>query len=282
MKRVWVLPGGGAKGIHQLPVIEKWVEEGLFPQTIYGTSVGSLNMSGYSYKGVKGLKDIWFNVESTGDILGSQWMSLLWSGGVYNLKPLRKLLEKNIEGRFSTECVACVVNLGSGEIRYVSNDESSRLDFINAVQASAAIPFVMEPVEWDGELWVDGGVREQTPLKRAIEDGADEILIAMCNPWNENPVGGWKTKFPKIVNNGLRAIGVMEHEVFLGDVKSCLAYNKLVAAGEGGSKRYVNIRMWAPKEQTIDTLDFNQGKIKPAYASSKSGGVVEVDLSKVA
>jgi NTE family protein len=43
--------------------------------------------------------------------------------------------------------------------------------------ASAAIPGVFAPVSVDGDLLIDGGVCDNTPISHAIELGAEEIYV---------------------------------------------------------------------------------------------------------
>ena len=60
-------------------------------------------------------------------------------------------------------------NINSGKITYFQ--EGSVLD---AVLASAAIPVLFDPVEIDGDLYVDGGVLDNFPLKplaKAMQEG---------------------------------------------------------------------------------------------------------------
>jgi NTE family protein len=48
---------------------------------------------------------------------------------------------------------------------------------VDAVMASAAIPGVFAPVSVDGDLLIDGGVCDNTPISHAIELGAEEIYV---------------------------------------------------------------------------------------------------------
>ncbi len=43
--------------------------------------------------------------------------------------------------------------------------------------ASAAIPFLFSPVEIDGRSFVDGGVRQNTPISPVLRLGADKVLV---------------------------------------------------------------------------------------------------------
>lgn len=46
-----------------------------------------------------------------------------------------------------------------------------------AILASAAIPGVLPPVDWDGSLLVDGGVVNNTPISHALALGARQIYV---------------------------------------------------------------------------------------------------------
>jgi NTE family protein len=48
---------------------------------------------------------------------------------------------------------------------------------LEAVLASAAIPGVLPPVQWDGRLLIDGGVANNTPLSHALELGASRVYV---------------------------------------------------------------------------------------------------------
>jgi NTE family protein len=214
---------------------------------------------------MQGLLDFWGKVKKNRDIFRFNFSTLfLRSKGVFHAKPLRKLIEECVKDRQpQIPCVSCAVDLMTGEIKYGRGGEP---DYVDYVVASASIPALCEPV---GNL-VDGGVREQSPLKKAIEDGADKLVIILCNPWRENPdpqpVGNW-------IQNLLRTTDIMAHEIFLNDILECAWYNQNLQPG----KRRIEIEVYAPERLVIDSLDFNQAKIQPAiqygYEQGKKGPV---------
>jgi NTE family protein len=53
---------------------------------------------------------------------------------------------------------------------------------VEAVLASSAVPAIFPPVEIDGERFIDGGVVNNVPLRRAIEGGASRIVVLLCSP----------------------------------------------------------------------------------------------------
>jgi len=248
MKTALILSGGGSKGSFQFGVLKYLIERGFTPNAVYGTSVGALNAAGYGYQNIGGLEEVWNNIKGKSDILKFNWSSfILRSTGLYNTKPLRKILEKNIIGQPICDVYACKVNLLTGDIVYSKHTDS---DFISSVEASASIPGIMSPVD---DEWVDGGIREQTPLKQAILDGAKKIIVVLCNPWEYNPV---KTKCGNWLQNSLRAVDILSHENFLSDISLCLEKNK------DSEYEYIKMEIYAPLQHLNDALDFSPDKIK--------------------
>lgn len=248
-----VLSGGGAKGSMQFGMLKYLCEQGIKPHAIYGTSVGSLNSAGYAFHGIEGLQKVWDSIKSRNSVFKFNFKSLLLlSSGLFNARPLRKLLEENNKGTPQCNAYACKVNIETGDIKYTHCLDP---DYTDSCVASASIPALIEDV--DG--WVDGGVREQTPLKQAILDGATKIIVILCNPLEKNPEVAKKSNW---VKNLLRTTDLLAHEVFLNDIQSCLYYNKTRIDG----KREVQIDVYAPEKLVIDSLDFNQEKIQPAIA----------------
>lgn len=185
MKTALVLSGGGSKGAMQLGFLKYLHEQGLRPDAIYGSSVGALNGAGYAYMGLEKLEEVWFGIKSRSKIFSFNWKTLLFfqSGGIYNSTPLRKSIEKNIVGTPVCDVYVCKVSLITGEIKYGKSGEE---DFIDSVVASSSVPGYSEPV---GE-WADGGIRQQSPLSRAIQDKPDKIVVILCNPLKDLPAYG--------------------------------------------------------------------------------------------
>jgi predicted acylesterase/phospholipase RssA len=259
-KEAWVLSGGGSKGSWQIGAIEKILMQthGVLPDAIYGTSVGSINAGSVAYLGVERAKEVWRSIHSRSDVLSSNWYKLPFASGVYSMRPLERLLGKFIRGEPKCTAISCLVSLKSGLVKYVSNREHSLEDYRRGILASASIPFVMEPVKWEGEPCSDGGVREQAPLARAIHDGYRKIRVFLCNPVRENPSDGFEASWPRILSVGWRALDLMEHEIFLNDIHRCLRLN------EYADKAKVDLKLYAPLAPLQDTLDFSQDSISKA------------------
>ena len=247
----YVLTGGGAKGCFQIGAMQCLKNAGIKPSAIYGTSVGALNSFGYKWMGLDTLTDVWLGIKSKKEILKFNWNTLLLkSDGIFNLSPLEKKMRKysSEKPENNIESIVTRVSLRSGDIEYCSSRYYNYNDFINCVVSSSSIPGIMSPI--DGE-WVDGGVREMAPIGKAIANGHKSIIVIETSPRiipTFNP--------SNFIANTYRAIdGLLEHEVFLGDLSFCeMKHPK------------VSIMSIYPNEVVCDTLQFNHEKIKSGIA----------------
>lgn len=159
-------------------------ERGILPDLVVGTSVGALN--GGWVAGHPGLSDL--------DQLAGVWASLS-TGFVFPLSPPRALagvlglsdhlvpasgLEQiirrhmvfdRIEDAATTYAVVATSVL-TGEEEIITRGSA-----VDAILASAAIPGIFQPVEIDGQLLMDGGVSDNTPIAAAVELGADRLYV---------------------------------------------------------------------------------------------------------
>jgi len=270
MKKVHVvMSGGGAKGAFEVGVLKGLAEKGYEFEHSYGTSVGALNAAGLAYQGVAGLEVVWKNIKKKSDLLKFNWSNLFFmaADGIYNTKPLRKIIDTCCSGKSRIPATVTKVNIETGELVHGNSDES---DFNSSVEASACIPVAMSPVD---KIWVDGGVREITPLKKAIDNGAEKIVIILASPWDINPAEWELPKFPlfKSLKIGMRTIDVISHEVYVDDIWCCIRKNC------DPMYKKIDLEVYAPKKLLIDTLEFDPKKIREAinqgYFSAMEGPI---------
>lgn len=255
MKMVVVMSGGGSKGSFQVGVLKGLHEKGYKFEATYGTSTGALQSSGLAYTGMTGLEKVWLGLKSKKNIFKFNWLSLLLlSDGLYNTKPLKEILNKICVGKPKIPATVCKINLETGQKTYSKTGDS---DFIESVEASCCVPFGAAPVN---KIWVDGGVREITPLNKAIEDGADKIVVILTNPWKINPSYWKRPKFPflRILKIASRAVDIIGHEILVNDIKNCVNKN--------GDTRYkkIDLEIYCPEFYVSETDEFNPEKIRNA------------------
>lgn len=97
-----------------------------------------------------------------------------------------------------------------------------RINLIDGVIASAAIPVIFHPVEMLGDVYVDGGVMEITPIQAALDLGATKIYAIQCSPaepptWSSTPQ--WSDEAPRLLNLLGRTINLLLVEVDSDDLR---------------------------------------------------------------
>jgi predicted patatin/cPLA2 family phospholipase len=118
-----------------------------------------------------------------------------------------------------------------------------------------------EPVEINGRIYTDGGVRESSPIVDAIEAGATEIHLLGTGP--DNVTGHFEPGSGFTL--GLRVLGVMESEIERWDVKVVDLYNALYAAKhpKAVGKFHIHLKVLRPRSELLmNALDFNQESIR--------------------
>ena len=73
-------------------------------------------------------------------------------------------------------------NWSTGALRTFSNSDMGELLGPKAIEASSALPGFFQPVTVGSQVYVDGGVLQNTPLTPAIAAGATEIHIVYLDP----------------------------------------------------------------------------------------------------
>ena len=177
MTLAFVLSGGASLGAIQVGMLRALAERDIHPDVIVGTSVGAVNGAflagrGLSLETVDELAEIWLGMRRGRVFPAEPLTGLLgFLGARRNLIPagaLRRLITRHVEHErledlpIPLHVIACDVLTGS-ERRLSSGP------LVEAVMASAAIPGIFPPVEWDGRLLIDGGIVNNTPITHALD-----------------------------------------------------------------------------------------------------------------
>lgn len=230
--KAWVLQGGGARIIQMLPLIKNLSK----PDYIVGTSAGALLGTLYSRLGWEKARDEVLKIDKRRDLfhgypfLGPGQLGF-WSAG-----PMLRRLVNLPKSRVEVEC--CTYDICKMKTVYLSDEP-------NNVVASASIPVLIEP---KGH-YVDGGVCENTPLRRAIDRGASEIHVILASaPDEENELAMAHNR----LEIGLRCLEAMRRELAVDDIKNVNLRN-----GLPGFKK-VDVIFHQPKRNLLDVLDFDR------------------------
>lgn len=180
MKVGLVFSGGGARGLAHLGVIKALNELKISVHELAGTSAGSIAgaFHGYGYS-----PEETFSIISKTGFLKSVRPAWSWTG-LLSLEGLKEVLFKHLpENNFDalkTPLVIAATEIRLGKIVYFSSGE-----LVPAIIASSTIPTLFSPVSLNGQLFIDGGLMDNLPV-RPLVGKCDIIIGSHCNPVAEN------------------------------------------------------------------------------------------------
>lgn len=216
------LQGGGAHGAYTWGVLDYLLEDGrLNFEAVSATSAGAMNAVALAYGQSCGksegarvmLETFWKRVSEAGNVYNplktgpfAPMLSAMlgpdlspaytafeamnrvlspYQANPFNLNPLRNILEELIDFeclqscKVSSRLFLSATNVRSGKIKVFKNSDLS----VDAVLASACLPYVFQAVEIDGEHYWDGGYMGNPAIYPLIyRPKNNEVLIVHINP----------------------------------------------------------------------------------------------------
>ena len=202
------LGGGGARGIAHLGVLYILEKYAIPIDMIAGTSIGAIVAAMYAYhQDVKKISQIFFESQESREYQSlqldriarnarkeSRFKYLKGSFANYYLHHSMGFLKaekteaflKKLFGEIRFSDLNIPLALVAGNISQAKGVSFKGGDLLKAVQASMSLPMWMEPVEIDGDLYVDGIAHDVVPT-RALRDMGADIVIAVDISLRDKP-----------------------------------------------------------------------------------------------
>jgi NTE family protein len=203
------LQGGGAHGAFTWGVLDRLLEDGRIDiEGICGTSAGALNATVLAYGHMRGgndgarevLHSFWRAVSDISmfpfvgwhihDTLIFNWFETMtrfvspYQFNPLNINPLRQILERHVDFESlrrngNIKLFVSTTNVRTGQLRVFHTHELT----LDAVMASACIPFVFQAVAIDHEYYWDGGYMGNPPLfPLCYHTESRDVIVVHINP----------------------------------------------------------------------------------------------------
>lgn len=200
MERAMVLSGGGARGAFQVGVWRYLSEIGWRPQLICGTSVGGINAAAMGCgMSVETMTRLWKSYSRHRMYRMTFHKFLLTMGlndrfhPMMDTTPLRRILTETMDiGALrgaDMEILVAAVNMRTSRLRYFTHKEIT----VDHLMAASAMPLIFPWHTIDGDPYWDGGVIANTPLRPALDRGAETIVAVLLSPVGCQPLPTPKT-----------------------------------------------------------------------------------------
>ena len=276
MSKILVLAGGSVKGAFQAGVMKAMMERGYQPDAVYGVSAGSLNAAYFvNQLGMQAITGEPISFKDASQDLWDFWESRITSPeslskpfnifqlglsalrkkfkGLVDTMPLRNLLTEVLSVRnlhaSPIDLKIGAVNIIDGTMYYVDTSEEHFLDYL---MASSAVPILMPVVKINGETrrsFLDGGLRDVAPIKKAVDDGASHIVCISCHM---ESIEGGHFDSGDLLALVDRVMDIAVNEILNADIKEVMISNTNIDIQ--------SIR--PPQPLTIDIQNFNKMDIR--------------------
>lgn len=196
------------------------LERSVVPDLVVGTSVGAINGAAVaaepSLEAVDRLAETWSAIER-GDVFGGSLLGRLGTlartrTSLHGGESLRALLAERLPVE-RIEDLAVPFQCVAASIERAAEHWFTEGPLVDAVLASSAVPGLLPPVEVDGEHFVDGGIVNSIPVRRAVDLGATEVFVLHVGRLDrplEPPRWPWEV--------GLVAFEIARRHRFVGDM----------------------------------------------------------------
>jgi NTE family protein len=182
-RTAFVLGGGGPLGAYEVGMLQALIERGIVADLVVGTSIGAINGAGIAadptLEGVSKLRSVWLSLDEQemfgGGLFATALNAFRSRTHLYSIEPLRAMLSQWLPERF--EDLAIDFQCVAASIERSAEQWFSSGALVEAILASSSVPGLFPPVEIDGEHYIDGGIVNSIPVRRAVELGATTVYV---------------------------------------------------------------------------------------------------------
>lgn len=179
-----VLEGGGFRGVFTEGILECLLENDINLPYVIGVSMGSANGANYVAKQKRRNYDIAMtylnddryisikNMVTKGGLFG---MDFVFNDIAYELDPFDFKAFYDSKQELVIGAMSCY----SGLTDYFYKSDLEERDLLKALQASCSLPFISKKVSIKGVEYLDGGVSDSIPVRKALEDSCEKVIIIL-------------------------------------------------------------------------------------------------------
>lgn len=182
-----LLEGGAMRGLYTAGVLDVFMENKVFVNSIIGVSAGAL--FGMNYKSKQIGRVLRYNKKYAANKEYMGFYSLLTTGNIMNQdfcfnRIVNELDPVDFEAYRSNpeDFYAVITNMQTGKAEYVKLDDLEKKDQLEYLRASGSMPFLSKPVSVNGNLYLDGGIADSIPIEKLMEMNYDKMIVVLTRP----------------------------------------------------------------------------------------------------
>lgn len=267
-----VLEGGGFRGIFTAGILEVFLENKLYFESVFGVSAGAAYA--VSYLSQQAGRNIAVN-DYISDPRYFGWNHLLRNGSLFSWDFIyEEIPQRIIPFDYQTlkesdsKLYVGTTNCLTGEAEFFLLNELDKEGFKILLSASGSLPLIAPMVPFDGKLLLDGGLADAIPYEYALSQGNDRAVVILTRPpsYQKEPLRyaalfrWFYKKYPKVYeilqkraeryNDALKRLEQLEKEgqVYLIRPKEKLLISRLENKPQKTAEVYANAMAFAHNE----------------------------------
>lgn len=188
MKLGLVLEGGASRALFTCGALDALLEENIHADYVIGVSAGIAY--GTSYVSRQFGRNLELSLKYLHDkrYMGTRHLLNPKKRSYYNMDfAFRQIPESLVPFDFdaytqyskNVTVLAGVSNMHTGRIDYKELPTDDWDLHLRTLWASCALPFLFQPEKIDGQLYMDGGICDPIPFRKALNDGCDKLITIL-------------------------------------------------------------------------------------------------------
>lgn len=182
MKLGLTLEGGAHRTYFSIGIMDFFLENGIKADYVIGASAGIANATSYVSGQIGRNLEVARKYIHDKRYMGFRHLLRPSNKSYYNLKfVFDEIPNKYVPFDYAAfdnapcETIAVVTNIETGEPEYLKVTTKNKE--WKEVIASCSLPIMFEPVKIDNKIYMDGGITNPIPVKKAMEDGCDKNIV---------------------------------------------------------------------------------------------------------
>ncbi len=183
-----VIEGGGMKCAYSAGILDRFLDEGITFDYVIGVSAGSANAASY----LAGQRDrnrrFYTEYVRSPEYFGVR--PFKENGNIFNLDFIygdlsnsdgRDPLDYNAMLSNPAQFVVVATDAKTGKPHYFTKEDMKPDDY-RVIRASCSLPVICKPQEVNGRYYFDGGVSDSVPVRKAMSDGCEKLVVILSKP----------------------------------------------------------------------------------------------------
>ena len=183
-KATMVLEGGATRGVFTSGVLDLLMEKGIYTSHVIGVSAGACNALDYVSEQPGRTRDCMIPADKSGNYYYGlrdfvKERSVMNMDLIFDKYP-NELIPFDFDTYFNSEieCELVTTNCLTGKAEYMT-ERSDRERLLKVCRASCSMPLLTPIVNVDDVPYLDGGLADSVPIRRAQEIGNEKIVVIL-------------------------------------------------------------------------------------------------------